>query len=235
NAIYFLGTWSKPFKKSDTRVKPFYPLSGQQASVSLMHAIIPCKYAEDAAVQYIELPYQGETMVMGIILPRRRDGLPEIEQKLSIDDFNHLSRFSMRQPVDIFLPRFKLDSTFDLEKTLQAMGMMLPFQPLVADFSGITGPPGVVISKLIHKAFVDVNEEGTEAAAATAILVLPSGAPGKPQPPPEFKADHPFIFIIKDTSTNAILFIGHVALPPPATASVTQVPFLPRGPPPPRR
>nr|MDO8114580.1 serpin family protein [Candidatus Sigynarchaeota archaeon] len=219
NAIYFLGTWSDPFIKKFTKAMPFYQLSGEQVSVSMMCKMIFCAYAENESVQYIELPYHGDAMVMGIILPRRQDGLPAIEKELSVGYLGSLARRSNRQAVNVYLPRFKLDSTYGLENVLQAMGMLLAISEN-GDFSGITGKPEAVISTIIHKAFVDVYEEGTEAAAATVIMMTPpTRAPNQqlPPPPPIFKADHPFTFIIKETRTNAFLFIGHVLLPPTAT------------------
>ncbi len=215
NAIYFFGAWLHPFPERNTKNLPFYPPTGGETKVAMMHLEATFGYAEDADIQYLELPYVGETLAMGIVLPKQRASLPAVQGKLSTEYLAGLASDASEQKVNVYLPRFRLESTFDLTPELGKMGITAAFQQLQADFSGITSDPaGVFISVVIHKAFVDLSEKGTEAAAATAISMLPSAAPGaRPQEPPTFRADHPFLFLIRHTRLNAILFLGKVILP----------------------
>ncbi len=215
NAIYFLGTWLRVFPARNTENMPFYMLTGRSTKVPTMHIEATFGYAEDTDLQYLEMPYVGDTLAMGVVLPKERASLLAVQGKLSAEQLATLARHASRQRVSVFLPKFKLDSTFDLAANLARMGIRAAFQPDKADFSGITiDPAGVFISAVIHKAFVDVNEKGTEAAAATAISMLPSAAPGGGHhEPPTFRADHPFLFLIRHNRLNAILFLGKVLLP----------------------
>ena len=155
------------------------------------------------------MPYVNNNLSMVILLPKKLDGIKELEKELVSDNLaGWLARIHKRE-VQVFFPRFKMTSEFELARVLGAMGMPDAFSGK-ADFSGMTDNRDLFISAVVHKAYVDVNEEGTEAAAATGVTMkLTSVAP----PPPVFRADHPFIFLIRDNQTGSILFLGRVANP----------------------
>ncbi len=215
NAIYFLGEWLTVFPAHTTKDLPFYQLNGQETNVPTMYVKATFNYAENPEVQYLELPYVGEFLAMGIFLPKQRAGLPAVIDKVSAEQLSIIVKDASRETVRVFLPRFKLDTRFELARTLQEMGIKTAFQAGQADFSGITNDPkGLYISEVIHKAFVDVNEKGTEAAAATAItLGIGSALRPEAREPPTFRADHPFLFLIRHTRLNVILFLGQVVFP----------------------
>jgi len=147
---------------------------------------------------------------MVVLLPKAKNGLSALEKTITQANLDEWIAALRRQDVVVFLPKFKMTSQFDLSATLGAMGMPLAFSN-AADFSGMTGARDLMISNVIHKAFVDVNEEGTEAAAATAVVMRLTAA--APTPVPTFRADHPFLFLIRDRRSGSILFIGRVANP----------------------
>jgi serpin B len=212
NAIYFKGTWSSPFHGQRTQDDDFHASGGRIVRVPLMHQTGRFGYAEDQNVQTLELPYVGGDLAMVVLLPRQRDGLAELEKALSAgwlaDRLDGLKSTS----VAVALPRFKLTAEFELQRTLAALGMTLPFSDR-ADFSGINGgSEPLQIAAVIHKAFVDVNESGTEAAAATAVGIRAASAL-VPQTPVEFRADHPFLFLIRDRRTGSLLFLGCLTQP----------------------
>jgi serpin B len=213
NAIYFKGNWASQFDEKRTKDDTFYLLSGQRVQVPLM-AMAQKKefrYAETESLQVLELPYVGEDLSMIVLLPRKNDGLPELEKHLTPETLMQWTTGLRKQEVQVFLPKFKMTSQFRLDRTLAAMGMRDAFDPSKANFSGMDGRRNWLhIGAVIHKAFVDVNEEGTEAAAATAVAMRITMAL---QPPPLFRADHPFIFLIRDNKTGSILFIGRVLDP----------------------
>jgi serine protease inhibitor len=212
NAIYFKGNWLVPFDASATQNQPFYLSSGETIEVPMMHQMEYWNYAHLDGLQVLELPYEGETLSMVILLPEQIDGLVQLEQQLTPDHLQEwlssAQEFPMTMdgaPVSVWLPKFTLTSTFELENTLSAMGMPQAFTN--ADFSGMNGQRDLVISKVIHKAFVDVNEQGTEAAAATAVLMATRGGNQT------FRIDRPFIFLIRDRNSRSILFLGRVVNP----------------------
>ncbi len=205
NAIYFKAAWLKPFDKSETTEGDFHA-PGQAVKVPLMHQTTETGYAEEDGVQVLELPYEGGDLSMVVLLPRDRDGLGKLEQSLTRARLSACLGKLKERRVAVELPRFKLDARFQLAETLRAMGMELAFQP-GADFSGISSRERLYLSKVIHQAFVDVNEVGTEAAAATAVTVLRGAPSGKPV---VFRADHPFVFLIRHNHTGSILFLGRV-------------------------
>ncbi len=207
NAIYFKGNWASQFDKSCTNDAPFWIGASAPVKVPMMTQTLECEYGSSKGFQILSLPYVGEDLSMVILLPDARDGLPELEAQMST---RFLERCLMRlfeTKVHVFVPRFKLTGAFELKKMLEALGMIDAFG--AADFSGMTGHRDLFISDVIHKAFVDVNEEGTEAAAATAVVMTR----GFPAPPPTFRADHPFLFLIRDNATGSILFLGRVVDP----------------------
>lgn len=211
NAVYFKGNWLHKFEKSKTTDQPFHKADGEQVTVKLMSGKIPAKLAVLQDLQVLELPYQGEELTMMIALPASPDGLAAVESTLSPQTLATWAEAMRSQEVRVFLPAFSMTQQFQLKRTLNAMGMVDAFDPVRADFSGMGDTlQGLYISDVIHKAFVEVNEEGTEAAAATAVIMRTTSMP---PPPPEFRADHPFLFLIKDNKTGSILFAGRYADP----------------------
>jgi serpin B len=212
NAIYFKGDWQNKFEKKDTKDLPFTMADGKKIDTPLMFRIGGYSYAEDAAMQVLDLPYAGKRISMTVILPKKIDGLAAIEKDLNADKLGTiLKTLHHEKEVHVHLPRFKVEKSFELKKPLIALGMKAAFSN--ADFSGMhNGGEGLSISAVIHKAFVDVNEEGTEAAAATGVVVGLSAAP-MPPTPKHFKADHPFLFLIRDQKTGSVLFMGHLDTP----------------------
>jgi serpin B len=216
NAIYFKGTWQNPFEKEATQDGDFHLSGARTAAVPMMHGTgAGYRYAETGTFQELELPYQGDDLAMVVLLPRQIDGLPELEQQFNPSAAqNWVERLEPVHKVILTLPRFIMTQQFELSQTLSAMGMPQAFTP-AADFSGMTGRPEFSISAAIHKAFIDVNEEGTEAAAATATTMFATAMrmPQQEPPPIVFRADHPFLFMIRDTRTGAILFLGRIEDP----------------------
>jgi serpin B len=213
NAIYFKGNWAFQFPKNQTSDQPFHLNGHENVSAPLMFQSLHCPSMEDAQVQIIELPYFGDELSMVILLPRTVDGLPALEQKLTPQFIDQSIAQLVSRPVNVHLPKFKLACQFELADVLAAMGMSDAFSNSAADFSGMTTSDRFHISTVIHEAVMDVNEEGTEAAAATAVGMKALAIVARPPPPIEFRADHPFIFLIRQQSTGAILFAGRVVNP----------------------
>jgi len=176
-----------------------------------MHHFDTVKYLENSDFQAVELPYRGYDLSMIVLLPRQVDGCGPLESRLTPALLSGLAARLAPQRVEIFLPRFKLESGFDLVDTLAKMGMPDAFGPK-ADFSGMDGTRLLLISGVFHKAWAEVNEAGTEAAAATGIAVS-AAVMRRPAPVPVFRADHPFLFLIRDTRSGSILFLGRLADP----------------------
>ena len=215
NAIYFKGKWVTPFKPEDTTNALFTTTLDKSYPVPFMHTTSRFNYAENDDVQLLEMRYAGNRLSMVVILPKQSDGLSKIENGLDEKKLsNLLARVSgPRGPVqvNVYLPRFKLTGEFSLGRTLADMGMSDAFSTR-ADFSGMDGSRDLYLSAVVHKAYVDVNEEGTEAAAATGAAVS-ALAIMRPAPVPVFRADHPFLFLIRDRESGAILFLGRVTNP----------------------
>jgi serpin B len=172
---------------------------------------MPCGRKD--SFQAVELPYVGHELSLVALLPRKTDGCAALEGQLSPALLSHCLKEMKSQRVELFLPRFKMGSDFKLKDTLSKMGMSDAFGPQ-ADFSGMDGTRNLYISAVFHKAWVDVNEEGTEAAAATVVTAALRGVPSRPPaPPPVFRADHPLIFYIRDTRSGSLLFLGRLADP----------------------
>jgi serpin B len=214
NAIYFKGMWASPFEKAATFTQPFHLSTNSQADVLLMHHFDDVQYTGNGDFQAVELPYSGDELSMVILLPRKIDALGQLERQLSPAFLAHLLAQMNHQKIEIFLPKFKLESNFKLNDTLAEMGMPDAFNPLNADFSGINGiRQDLYIFGVYHKAWAEVTEEGTEAAAATAVVLGDEAVAKPPPPPPVFRADHPFIFLIRDTRSGSLLFAGRLADP----------------------
>lgn len=207
NAIYFKANWLIQFDKEETKDEEFKVNNEKIVIVPIMrYTESRFNYAETEELQILEMLYEGTNLSMIILLPKDND-LETIESTLSTIKFNEWINKLKEQNVDIFIPRFTFDSKYSLRKTLAEMGMPSAFSD--ADFSGIDGKKDLVISDVIHQAFVDVNEEGTEAAAATAVITSITSI----RSTPVFRADHPFIFIIQERTNNTILFLGRVSDP----------------------
>lgn len=211
NAIYFKGAWEHEFTKQATRDEAFHLSKQQETKAPMMRQTHEFRYAETPEAQILELPYAGGELAMVLLLPKAIDGLPELETQLSQEKVDKWLAKLKSRDVQTLLPRFKLTSQFQLSETLRTLGMALAFSDQ-ADFSGISAQEGLKITAVVHKAFVDVNEEGTEAAAATGVVFGPTAAPVR-EKPVVFRADHPFIFLIRDRRTGAMLFVGRVVDP----------------------
>lgn len=212
NAVYFLGKWVEPFEESATVDAPFHRERDGIVTTKFMRKSSRFGYAEREGVQIAALPYRGETMEMVVILPAAGTPLSEVEAKLDADKLSEWLAAPEPMQVAVTLPRLHLETTFDLGGELAAMGMPTAFSAK-ADFSGMTtNATPLCISKVLHKAYLDVDEEGTEAAAATAVIMkLASAAPlGEVK---IFRADRPFILAIRHRDSGAILFMGRVADP----------------------
>jgi serpin B len=210
NAIYFKGDWASQFKKDVTKEGAFRVTSEKVVKAPLMHQSGNFRHFEDRNVQGLEMPYVGKDLSMVVLLPKQIDGLADLEKALAGKLAGWLGQMQ-EQRVDVTLPKFKTASDLLLNQPLIALGMPLPFTEDKADFSGLNdGKGSLFISAVVHKAFVEVNEEGTEAAAATGVIISDPSAPPKAT---AFKADHPFLFLIRDNRNGSILFIGRIANP----------------------
>jgi serpin B len=212
NAIYFRGQWEQRFEKSETRDEDWHGPGGIR-KVPMMHQRSSYLYYEDDTFQALDLPYKGEQLSLLVVLPRKKDGLPSLESKWTTGGAYRTLTAGLHheETVIVSLPRFKMAAEFKLKPILCDLGVGLAFSDH-ADFSGIGEEP-LKISEVVHKAFVEVNEEGTEAAAATAVAMVKCVAIMRPATPKVFRADHPYLFFIRDRKTNAVLFCGHVLDP----------------------
>jgi serpin B len=209
NAIYFNAAWKYPFNGNITADGPFHLLDGGQVTVPMMHQGASFGYARGTGYQAVELLYDGDELSMVILLPASGK-FAAFEQAIQTQKVSDIIGNLQSKLVDLTMPRFEFDSEFSLKDTLTDMGMTDAFSPDDADFSGMTRDSELFIADVVHKAFVSVDEAGTEAAAATAV-VIPVGDGF--EPPVEVTVDRPFIFLIRDIETGAILFIGRVLDP----------------------
>jgi serpin B len=210
DAIYFKGEWTEPFEKEATRIAPFYISSRQQTNVPLMYQMGDFRFWSGDGLKVLELPYGKGDLAMLVLLPNAIEGRTALEAGLTADNLTRWQSGLRKQEVRVYLPRFQVTSPFRLDEVLKAMGMTRVFTPGEADLSGMSSGGGLFLSAVIHKAFIDVNEEGTVATAATAE-VAKSAPPIKE--PEVFKADHPFVFLIRDNRTGSILFLGRLVNP----------------------
>ena len=213
NAIYFKGSWASPFDPAQTEEGAFWVSPAAEVRVPLMAKMQRLPYAEFEDVQVAQLPYAGGELSMLVVLPREKDGLAALEARLAPERLAEWRAGLAEREVRVFLPKFKLTwGAVKLNEALKALGMVDAFSDTQADFSGMDGQlRWLYIGAVLHKAFVEVNEEGTEAAAATAVVMRMRAM--RPATPPEFRADHPFLFLIQEEETGAILFMGRVADP----------------------
>ncbi|XP_070320586.1 serpin B3-like [Odocoileus virginianus] len=214
NAVYFKGQWQEEFKKENTVEEKFWLNKDTSKPVQMMKQTNHFNFVslEDVQAKILEIPYKGEELSMMVLLPNEVDGLQEVEDQLSAEnliEWTSPQNMGKRQ-VDLYLPRFKVEDSYDLVPTLHALGMVDAFNGVVADFSGMTGRRDLVVSTVVHKSFVEVTEEGTEAAAATGVShIRITSLPFHES----FRCDHPFLFLIKHIKTNSILFCGRVSSP----------------------
>jgi serpin B len=218
NAIYFKSDWQKAFDRKNTKDAPFFMEEGKEAKTPLMYQEGLFAYGANASLQMLELPYADDRISMMVLLPREHGSLSEVEKALTPSNLE-LWRSDLRKTtVKVFLPKFRTTLGFSLMETLKGMGIIRDaFEPREADFSGMVDQGKqfpFFISEVVHKAFVDVSEEGTEAAASTAVTgMLISQALTRTPEIPVFRADHPFIFLIAEKETGSILFLGRMADP----------------------
>jgi serpin B len=224
NAVYFKGDWESAFKKDVTKDQPFFLADGGKVDAPLMYQRGTFSLYQDESLQALELPYKAGQMAMVAVLPRKKDGLADLEKAFTPANLATWTASFRDQggkrigrgggQVDVYLPKFKVETSYGLNKPLKSLGMADAFDEAKADFSRMSPAAksvGLHVSAVVHKAFVDVNEEGTEAAAATAVVMSMqrSAAPATPV----FRADHPFVFLLVHKPTNAILFQGRVTNP----------------------
>lgn len=210
NAIYFKGAWSNQFEEKDTEDGSFTLLDGSSKTVPFMHGNFTLSALVSDKIQAIRLPYEGGTYAMAAIMPL--ENFAEFEAQLTAADLEQLlnSLQSSSAIVDLSMPKFQAESRFGLGEILAGLGMPDAFDAQKADFSGMTGKPDLMISSVLHQATIDVNEEGTEAAAATAVAASVTSMPGQSY---SIRLDKPFIYVIYETTTNTITFMGRVVNP----------------------
>ncbi len=210
NVIYFKGNWAKQFDKKDTREANFKVNSEKTIKVQMMSLTDKeFNYTETENLQILELPYEDNELSMLILLPKGED-LQTMEKSLDAEKLNGLKNNLREQEVNVYIPKFTFETKYFMGDTLKEMGMPTAFS-MAADFSGMDGTKNLFISSVIHQGFIEVNEEGTEAAAATAVVINYKLI--APAEIPTFKADHPFIFLIQEKGTGSILFLGKVVDP----------------------
>ncbi len=210
NAIYFKGDWAAPFAKEATKPDDFALSGGATIRVPMMNQKIVANYMANPDFQLVELPYKDNEVSIVLILPRKKDGLAQVENKLSVRSLKEALALVNAANLQVAMPRFKMTETFSLGGELAKMGMQEAFQRDRADFSGMSKGGRFSLSEVIHKAFVDINETGTEAAAATAVHVADKSKSGELVP---FRVDHPFLFLLRHNATGSILFLGRVSDP----------------------
>lgn len=207
NAIYLKAAWLNPFGADLTKPAPFTHPDGTATDVPTMHLVAELPYAEGAGWRAVELPYVGNALAMTVIVP---DDFAAFTAKLDAETFDQIVAQLTEREVTLAFPKFGSETKVDLATLLAAMGMPDAFDAGRADFSGITADEQLYISAVVHQANIDVDEKGTEAAAATAVVMRASAAPGAPV---ILNVDHPFVFALRDVTTGAIVFLGQVTTP----------------------
>uniref|UniRef100_A0A8C8XCB9 Serpin family B member 3 n=1 Tax=Panthera leo TaxID=9689 RepID=A0A8C8XCB9_PANLE len=217
NAVYFKGLWDKKFDKKYTVEEKFWLNKDTSKPVQMMKqsSVFNFTSLEDVQAKILEMPYKGKDLSMMLLLPNEVDGLQKVQNEEQWHQLTaeKLAEWTSSQNmsdrwVDLYLPRFKVEDDYDLKATLQALGMLDAFNTQRANFSGMTGSLDLAVSKALHKSFVEVTEEGTEATASTDVNAGYTSLPTY-----HFRCDHPFLFFIKHNKTNCILFLGRVSSP----------------------
>lgn len=218
NAIYFKANWLSVFSEHATRDDTFHLLGGEDVLVPMMNKREHFQHLSNDTVQVVELPYEGRQLSMLVVIPQEGH-FEDVQAGLSPEGLTTWLNSLESGEVELALPKFRVESGFQLAEMLKALGMPIAFDPAAADFSGIatitTPADNLYISAVIHKAFIEIDEQGTEAAAATAVVIARAGSAFVPDPPPPtpIRADRPFFVVIRDNPTGAILFLGRVMDP----------------------
>ena len=211
NAVYFLADWETPFPVESTADEDFHLADGSTLRVPTMKTTRQLPYAETETWQMVTLAYEGRELEFVVLLPRTDVAGEQPEQHLSAGQLQRLLAQRRGREVSCWLPSFKLETAFSLNDPLKKLGMATAFDRERADFSGMTGRDDLFVSAVVHKAFIEVDEKGTEAAAATGVVMSLKAA--MPPRPVEFRADHPFVFLIRHIASDSILFLGYCANP----------------------
>jgi len=207
NAIYFYGKWSHPFPVESTRLERFHISATVEVDTPTMLQRGQFAYADLPDVEVLQLPYAGEELALVVLLPKEPDGLARLQESLDVLVMQEWLSALEEQEISVALPKFALTWRRELRDALSAMGMPSAFTAK-ADFSGMTSREDLWIQKVVHESRIEVNEEGTEAAASTAVVMKKSSMMFR-----LFRADHPFIFLIRDLGYNSILFMGQLVNP----------------------
>lgn len=229
NAIYFNGKWKYKFAENLTHDAPFHAADGGATAAATMFQQQQFRYGAFDGFQALEMPYAGDDLSMVLLLPDTRDGLASLEASLTAEMLDTSLDAMWEREVQVYLPKFKFDASFKLGSALQDMQMTDPFDPDRSDLTGMAQPAdgNLYIADVLHKAFIDVNEAGTEAAAATAVVVgITTCLCGPPQPA-VFRADHPFLFALRDTHSGSLMFLGRVTEPGDSVISALAGPNVP--------
>lgn len=211
NAVYFKAEWAEQFKKGNTQKAEFITMDNKAVKTEMMNLKHNFPYMENEDIQLIEMPYKGGDASMFVILPKKKNYLKTIEKDLEWKNIDKLIGQLKRQQVDVYFPKFKMSLEYELRKLMSSLGMKAAFNK-GADFSRMNGNKDLYISAIIHKTFVEVDETGTEAAAATAVVMRMKSA----MPDPDYKtfrADHPFFYFIRENVSGTVLFAGRVTDP----------------------
>lgn len=210
NAVYFKGAWDVAFDEDRTSPQPFYVDGKDAVEVPLMFQKGNFGHVVGSGFQVLEIPYVGNRLGMVIFLPETKDGLTAFEKLMTGPGLSKMiGQLAPSKDIQLYLPKFTFSWGGAMKEHLQALGMKIPFED-DADFSGMTGKKDLKIDQVYHQAFVEVNEVGTEAAAATAVVVSEKGISMDFEKPKVFKADHPFLFLIRERETGTVLFLGRV-------------------------
>jgi serpin B len=221
DAIHFAAQWDEPFHERDTSDESFTNAKGERVTVRMMHRTDHWSYFDDAEVQVVSLRYRQEAVDMLVALPKRPDGLADLEAGLTPKVIDRWANGQRTEMIALALPRFRFEAARELSGTLRSMGMIDAFSPVEADFRGIADLPGqpLFIGPVLHKAFIAVDEKGTEAAAATAVLMKREGLGSSSAAPIPFVCDRPFFFLLRHRATGAVLFMGRLSMPEPGSRS----------------
>ena len=212
NTIYFKAEWDKQFHADNTKTDDFWLTAEEKTEVQMMELKSYFGYEEFENLRVLEMRYKGGALSMFVFLPKKTDGLPDLESQLSSSTLKGWTSNLRRQEVQVYLPKFKTTKDLNLKEILVSMGMTDAFS-MKADFSGMEPKKELHITDAVHKAFIEVDEAGTEAAAATAVIIGVTAALPAKEPPPVFRADHPFMFLIRENENKSILFMGRLKNP----------------------
>ena len=211
NAIYFSGKWAIPFNRENTLRDTFHLTAKKSIETPFMKNTLKLKYFENDKLQSVEIPYMGNKITMIIVLPKIKTGVEELDKSITYISYKQMLDSMKNETVELTMPKFQMTSYFQLEHILKNMGMKISFSEN-ADFSGMTGDSTLSIDRVIHKAFIDISEEGNEIPPSKVVAMGPSASPQNRQAK-TFLADHPFLFLIKDEETGSILFMGKINKP----------------------